>query len=257
APRGETPHRSSLSRVPALFLTDPGGSVAVYSGLCEDVQPSGGARAPLRHGPEQGQPVEPRAPACAAHGPAHPRRCPGPFPQRPRPATRHLGGGRRHRGHAAGGGASTRRRCPSRHARCPPYAHDGTERRIVRPQDPAEQKESYSGKQKDHTVKNVLLVNALLLIRWLSDTHGGHMHELRIAEATPYPVPAGRRLWQDLGFLAFTLPQMAILMPTKQPRAQELPVEEQRANQALHQRWLRIAPGNSSVTRCRMVKDRS
>jgi len=106
-------------------------------------------------------------------------------------------------------------------------------------------------------VKNVLLVNALLLIRLLSDTHGGHRHELRIAEATPYPVPAGRRLWQDLGFLAFTLPQMAILMPTKQPRAQELPVEEQRANQALHQRWLRIAPGNSSVTRCRMVKDRS
>jgi Helix-turn-helix of DDE superfamily endonuclease/DDE superfamily endonuclease len=52
----------------------------------------------------------------------------------------------------------------------PAFAHDGTERRIVRPQDPAEQKESYSGKKKDHTVKNVLLVNALLLILFLSDT---------------------------------------------------------------------------------------
>ena len=44
--------------------------------------------------------------------------------------------------------------------RRPPFAHDGTERRIVRPQAPVEQTACYSGKKKDHTVKNVLLVNA-------------------------------------------------------------------------------------------------
>ena len=48
------------------------------------------------------------------------------------------------------------------------FAHDGTERRIVRPQDPAEQTECYSGKKKDHTVKNVLLVNAPLTILFLT-----------------------------------------------------------------------------------------
>src|SRR5262244_540726 len=62
-------------------------------------------------------------------------------------------------------------------------------------------------------VRNVLLVNALLLILFLSDTHGGRVHDLRIAEATPYPLPAGSGLLQDLGFLSFTLPQVAILMP--------------------------------------------
>jgi len=46
--------------------------------------------------------------------------------------------------------------------------------------------------KKDHTVKNVLLVKALLLILFLSDTYGGRMHDLRIAEATPYPLPALR-----------------------------------------------------------------
>ena len=45
---------------------------------------------------------------------------------------------------------------------------------------------------------------------------------------------------QDLGFLAFTLPEVAILMPTKTPRGQELTREQQRANQALNQRRLRI-----------------
>ena len=80
----------------------------------------------------------------------------------------------------------------------------------------------YSGKKKDHTVKNVLLVNAPLTILFLSDTYGGRVHDKRIAEATPYPLPAGSRLLQDLGFLAFTLPQVEILMPTKKPRGQEL-----------------------------------
>jgi hypothetical protein len=105
-------------------------------------------------------------------------------------------------------------------------------------------------------VKNVLLVNAPLTILFLSETYGGRVHDKRIAEATPYPLPARSRLLQDLGFLAFTLPQVEILMPTKKPRGQELPLAQQRANQALHHRRLRIEHVNSSVKRCRVVKDR-
>ena len=56
-------------------------------------------------------------------------------------------------------------------------------------------------------MKNVLLVNALLIILFLSDTYGGRVHDKPIADATPYPLPAESRLLQDLGFLAFTLPQ--------------------------------------------------
>jgi hypothetical protein len=105
-------------------------------------------------------------------------------------------------------------------------------------------------------VKNVLLVNALLTILFLSDTYGGRVHDLRIAEATPYPLPARSRLLQDLGFLSFTLPQVAILMPMKKPRGAELTLEQQLANQGLNQRRLRIEHVNSSVKRCRIVKDR-
>jgi DDE superfamily endonuclease len=103
-------------------------------------------------------------------------------------------------------------------------------------------------------VKNVLLVNALLTILFLSDTYGGRTHDLRIAEATPYPLPAGSGLLQDLGFLSFTLPEVEILMPTKKPRGHELTWEQHLANQALHQRRLRIEHVNSSVKRCRIVK---
>jgi len=94
------------------------------------------------------------------------------------------------------------------------------------------------------------------MILFLSATYGGRIHEKRIAEATPSPLPAGSRLLQDLGCLAFTLPQVEILMPTKKPRGQELTLEQQAANQALTYRRLRIEHVNSSVKRCRLVKDR-
>jgi len=64
-------------------------------------------------------------------------------------------------------------------------------------------------------------------------------------------------LLQELGCLSVTLPEVAILMPTTKPRGAELTREQDLANQALHQRWLRIEHVNSSVKRCRMVKDRS
>src|SRR5689334_16665327 len=162
------------------------------------------------------------------------------------------------RGRAAGGtfvhGLSSL--CSRRWAGLPPFAHDGTERRIVRPQDPAEQTRCYSGPKKDHTVKNILLVNALLIILFLSDTAGGRIHDKRLAEATPYPLPAGSRLLQDLGFLGFTLPEVNILMPTKKPAGADLSPAQQRANRALNARRLRIEHVNSSVKRCRVVKDR-
>jgi DDE superfamily endonuclease len=115
----------------------------------------------------------------------------------------------------------------------------------------------YSGKKKDHTVKNVLLVRAPLTILFRSDTCGGRVHDKRIADAPPYPLPVGSRLWPDLGFLACTLPQVEILMPTKKPCGEELPLAQRRTNQALNQRRLRMEHVNRSVKRCRIVKDRS
>ncbi len=45
-------------------------------------------------------------------------------------------------------------------------------------------------------------------------------------------------------------------MTTKTPRGQELTLAQKLANQALHHRRVRIEHVNSSVKRCRIVKDR-
>ena len=69
----------------------------------------------------------------------------------------------------------------------PPVGHDGTERRVGRPHDPTEPTRYDRGKNKCHTVKNVLLINAVLTILFLRETYAGRPHDTWMAEATPYP----------------------------------------------------------------------
>jgi hypothetical protein len=101
----------------------------------------------------------------------------------------------------------------------------------------------------------VLLINAVLTILFLSATYAGSTHDKRIADATPYPLPTGSRLLQDLGFLAFTLPQVEVLMPTKKSRGRALTPQQKAANRRLSRRRVRIEHVNSSVKRCRIVHD--
>jgi hypothetical protein len=106
-------------------------------------------------------------------------------------------------------------------------------------------------------VKHVWLITAALTILFLSDTYGGRTHDKRIAEATPYPLPAGSRLLQDLGFLAFTLDHVEIIMPTKKPRGRSLTRAQKAANRRIARRRVRIEHVNSRVKRCRIVQDTS
>jgi len=104
-------------------------------------------------------------------------------------------------------------------------------------------------------VKNVLLIDAVLTILLLSETYAGSTHDKRMAEATPYPLPAGSRWLQDLGFLAFTLPHVEVIMPTKKPRGRDLTRAQKAANRRIARRRVRIEHVNSSVKRCRIVHD--
>jgi hypothetical protein len=101
----------------------------------------------------------------------------------------------------------------------------------------------------------VLLINAVLTVLFLSETFEGRTHDKRIAEATPYPLPAGSRLLQDLGFLAFTLPPVEVIMPTRKPRGRALTHRQKAANRRIARRRVRIEPVNSRVKRCRIVHD--
>lgn len=104
-------------------------------------------------------------------------------------------------------------------------------------------------------MKNVLPINNELTIVFPSDTVEGKRHDKKIADSTPYPLPAGSQLLQDLGFQGFTLEGVETIMPTKKPRGIDLTAEQKAANRLISQRRVRIEHVNSSVKRCRMVKE--
>ena len=54
-------------------------------------------------------------------------------------------------------------------------------------------------------MKNVLLADERYRVPFLSDTYEGSVHDKPIADQTPYPLPEGSELLQDLGFIGFTL----------------------------------------------------
>jgi hypothetical protein len=101
----------------------------------------------------------------------------------------------------------------------------------------------------------MLLINAALTILFLSDTYVGSTHDKRIADVTPYPLPTGSQLLQDLGFLAFTLDHVEIVMPTKKPRGRALTRAQRANNRRIARRRVRIEHVNSSIKRCRIVHD--
>jgi hypothetical protein len=104
-------------------------------------------------------------------------------------------------------------------------------------------------------LKNLRLVNGALRILFLSETHLDRVHDQRIADMTPYPLPTGSRLRQDVGFHAFTLTGGDIFQPTKKPRGQELTRAQNARSRKLARRRVCIEHIHSRVKRCRVLKE--
>lgn len=104
-------------------------------------------------------------------------------------------------------------------------------------------------------LQNLLLITAPLRLVFLSESEPGSVQDQRMAATTPSPLPAGSQLRPDLGFQGCTLPEVEVLQPTKQPRGHEVTPAQKADNRAMARRRVRIAHVNSSVKRCRMLKE--
>jgi hypothetical protein len=97
---------------------------------------------------------------------------------------------------------------------------DGTERRRQRPQNNATQKEHYSGKQKAHSDKNLLLVNGQTTkVIYLSPTLPGKMHDERLADEAKIAHPAQATLSKDTGFQGYEPAGVITQQPQKSRKA--------------------------------------
>jgi hypothetical protein len=136
------------------------------------------------------------------------------------------------------------------------FFHDGTERPIVRPRDKALQKLFYSGKKKQHTLKNIVVINARCKIILLTLTCEGKKHDKKAADEADYRVPEGSILYQDTGFQGFSLAGVTIIQPKKKPQGKELTEDDKENNRTISKVRIRVEHAIGGVKRYRIVKDK-
>lgn len=105
-------------------------------------------------------------------------------------------------------------------------------------------------------MKNILLIDEDCRIRALSPGYAGKWHEKSIVDETPYVLPIGSRLYQDMGFQGFAVEGVRIQQPTKKPRGGALTAEQKDENRRISSEKMRIEHTICSVKRCRIIKDR-
>ena len=102
----------------------------------------------------------------------------------------------------------------------PDLALDGTERRRERPKDKEQQKSTYSGKKKTHTVKNILVVNETTSkVVYLGPTEPGSKHDKKAADEAAIAYPANAILDKDTGFQGYEPAQVITRQVKKSPKA--------------------------------------
>jgi hypothetical protein len=101
----------------------------------------------------------------------------------------------------------------------PDLVIDGTERRRQRPKDAHQQGETYSGKKKGHTDKNVLLANVhTTKVVYLSPTEVGKTHDKKMVDEQPIAYPTAATLGKDSGFQGYEPPGVVTYQPKKSPK---------------------------------------
>lgn len=136
------------------------------------------------------------------------------------------------------------------------FTMDAAERTVERSQDDDTQQDHYSGKQKDHTVKNNLMCRDNQQIVYLSETYEGRVHDKKIADQEACRFPENSRLRLDLGYLGYHPEGVITLLPIKKPYQSELTEQQKKFNQWVSRYRVVVEHAISGVKRCRIVKER-
>jgi hypothetical protein len=136
------------------------------------------------------------------------------------------------------------------------FTMDAAERTVERSQDDDTQQDHYSGKQKDHTVKNNLMCRDNQQIVYLSETYEGRVHDKKIADQEACQFPKNSRLRLDLGYLGYHPEGVMTLLPIKKPYQSKLTQQQKKFNQWVSRYRVVVEHAISGVKRCRIVKER-
>ncbi len=105
---------------------------------------------------------------------------------------------------------------------------DAAERSVERSQDDDTHRDHYSGKHKDHTVKNNLICLDNQQVVYLSERYEGKVHDKKMADIEACQFPEDSRLRMDLGYLGYQPEAVMTLLPIKKPWKGQLSRQEKK-----------------------------
>jgi len=137
---------------------------------------------------------------------------------------------------------------------------DGTERPIQRPKNPQDQQKYYSGKRKQHTVKNQVVINPKSKrILAVSKTVEGRMHDKTLLEETGLllKAPPGSKGLGDSAYegVRKTHRWLSLVTPLKKKPGKERTIAEKQTNRVLSSLRVRVEHAIGKLKINRILKD--
>ena len=136
---------------------------------------------------------------------------------------------------------------------------DGTERLVQRPQQAKAQRELYSGKQHEHTLKNLVVSDEDRHILCLTKTRPGARQDYYRFKQTGLGeiIPDNVWVWVDLGFVGITkdYPCLQVVIPHKSSKNHPLTPEQKAENQVISTFRIRVEHTIAGIKRFRCLTD--
>jgi hypothetical protein len=136
---------------------------------------------------------------------------------------------------------------------------DGTERPVQRPQQAKAQRELYSGKQHEHTLKNLIVSDVAKRILCLTQTKPGARQDYyRFKQAgLGEVIPDDVGVWVDLGFLGIAkdYPRLQVVIPHKSSKNHPLTPQQKAENRVISALRICVEHTIAGIKRFRCLTD--
>ncbi|MFK7921624.1 MAG: transposase family protein [Bacteroidia bacterium] len=132
---------------------------------------------------------------------------------------------------------------------------DLTERIVPRRSGHSAQKAEYSGKKKQHTIKNLALSDPDGYVHFLSEAYEGSVHDKAIWDELTI-APLAPDLLAGLGFLGISKTQPNAILPDKKTRNRALTDEQKHINRIIASLRVRIEHAFAGIKRLKIIRNK-
>ncbi len=132
---------------------------------------------------------------------------------------------------------------------------DVTERQINRSIDYEVQKDFFSGKQKAHTVKNLILSGHNQYVYFLGETYEGSMHDKEIWDQLTLK-KSDINILADLGFLGADKQHENVVLPFKNSKKIQITDLQKQINKGISSLRIKVEHAFSSIKKLKILKQK-